>query len=213
MDGERGGAATRIFREWTQFAILLFATAWGVYTFVYKELILPSRRPATLAVSTSLEELGRTEDKVLIRLRVHAVNRTDRKVYVPALWYSVHGVRLAERSGEQEEYRAQIEYAPQAEIHASYSAVADADLVAVGTILNRVTDYYETTNETTNGVLFEVPLDRRYDALQARAQFFLTRQTEGLALNETRIATGSWSGSSSTRWMILNGPAMANFIA
>jgi hypothetical protein len=187
MDGERGGRVTRGFREWTQFGILLFATGWGVYTFVYKETILPARRPATLTVTASLEELGRTEDKALIRLRVHAVNRTDRKVYVPALWYSVTGLKLAEQSTAPEEYRSQIEYAPQAELQARYSAIAAADVVAVGTILNRVTDYYEPTDETTNEVLFEVPL-QPYDALQARAQFFLTRETDGLSLSGWNVS-------------------------
>jgi hypothetical protein len=189
MDGERSGV-TRVFREWTQFVILLFATGWGVYTFIYKEAILPSRRPATLTVSTTLEELGRTQDKALIRLRVHAVNRTDRKVYVPALWYTVQGYKLIEQSGDDEAFRAQIEYAPQAELQARHSAPSDAAVVAVGTILNRVTDYYEPTDETTNEVLFEVPL-KDYDALRATAQFFLTRQTDGLSLTGWDVGESS----------------------
>jgi hypothetical protein len=111
------------------------------------------------------------------------VNRTDRKVYVPALWYTVCGLKLAEQPGDDvDEYRSQVEFAPEAEIQARYSSVAAADVVAVGTILGRVTSYYEPTDETTNEVLFEVPVDK-YDALQARAQFFLTRETEGLAIS------------------------------
>jgi hypothetical protein len=209
MDGERSGLVTRTLREWTQFAILLFATGWGVYTFVYKETILPSRRPATLAVSTSLEEVGRTEKKALIRLRVHAVNRTDRKIYVPALWYTIQGYRLTEQTGAADEFRAQIEYAPQAEIHGRYSTVADADVVAVGTILNRVTDYYEPTDETSNEVLFEVPLDR-YHALRVHAQFFLTRQTDGLSLNGWQV---SESGELNPQLMLTNRPYDPGFNA
>ena len=208
MDGERG-IVSRTFREWTQFAILLFATGWGVYTFVYKETILPSRRPATLTVSASLEELGRTEEKALIRLRVHAVNRTDRKVYVPALWYTVHGLKLSEQSGQQEDFRAQVEYAPQTEISARYSAITQYDVVAVGSILNRVTDYYEPTDETTNEVLFEVPLDR-YDALQARAQFFLTRDTQGLAMSGWQVAE---SGELSPQLLLAGRPYEPEFNA
>lgn len=186
MDGERGKVVSKSFREWTQFGIVLFATAWGVYTFVYKETILPSRRPATLTVSTNLEELGRAENKVLIRLRVHAVNRTDRKVYVPALWYTVCGLKLAEQPGDQSEYRSQVEFAPEAEIQARFSSITAADVVAVGSILGRITSYYEPTDETTNEVLFEVPVEK-YDALQARAQFFLTRDTDGLAISGWRV--------------------------
>lgn len=186
MDGARDKLVSKSFREWTQFGIVLFATAWGVYTFVYKETILPSRRPATLTVSTNLEELGRTSETVLIRLRIHAVNRTDRKVYVPALWYTVCGLKLQGQTPEESDYRSQVEFAPDAELQARYSSIAAADVVAVGTILNRITSYYEPTDETTNEVLFEVPVDK-YDALQARAQFFLTRETEGLALSGWRV--------------------------
>lgn len=185
MDGEPGARAKAI-KDWTQFAMLLFATAWGVYTFVYKETILPARRPATLTVTTELEELGRNADRVLMRLRIHAINRTERKVYVPALWYSVRGIQLAPQQQSLDEYRSRIGSLPQAEVHARHSAVTGADVVAVGTILNEITCYYEPTDETTNEVLFEVPADH-YDALEARARFFVTKETEGLSLAEWAV--------------------------
>lgn len=186
MSEGRSLKATAI-KDWSQFAMLVFATIWGVYTFVYKETILPARRPATLTVTAEMEELGRKEDRVLMRLRIHAVNRTDRKVYVPALWYSVRGVQLAAQGEALEQYRARIGSTPQAEINARYSGVAGADVVAVGTILNQVTSFYEPTDETTNEVLFEIPAEL-YDALEARAEFFVTKDTEGVSLAEWNVA-------------------------
>src|SRR5262245_14017135 len=100
MEGRRSNTASKVIREWTQFVVLLFATAWGVYTFVYKETILPARRPATLTVTATLEELARNDEQVLIRLRIRAVNHTDRKVYVPALWYRVRGIELSPQEGD-----------------------------------------------------------------------------------------------------------------
>ena len=185
MNDGRGARAAAI-KDWAQFAMLVFASAWGVYTFVFKETILPARRPATLTVTAKLEELGRNDRRVLMRLRVHAVNRTDRKVYVPALWYSVRGVQLTQQSDDLEQYRTRIESFPKAEIHARYSTLAGADVVAVGTILGEVTCYYEPTDETTNEVLFEVPTDY-YDALEAKAEFFVTKETDGLSLAEWEV--------------------------
>lgn len=187
-DTKSKAGVSRGFREWAQFIMLLFATGWGVYTFVYKETILPSRRPATLTVTATLEELGRNAENVLIRLRVHAVNRTDRKVYVPALWYTVRGLKMGKLSASPEEYRSYVESTPQAEVHARYSAVYAAESVAVGTILRQITDYYEPTDETTNEILFEVPL-ANYDALEAKAQFFVTRQIDGLSNYQWSVAT------------------------
>src|SRR5690349_21023265 len=81
-------------REWVQFGILIFATIWGAYTFVYKEHIEPELKPAALVVTGDLQETGRSEESLMIRARVHAVNKTDRPLYMPALWYTVWGVRL-----------------------------------------------------------------------------------------------------------------------
>jgi hypothetical protein len=185
MSEARGVRVTAV-KDWAQFAMLVFATAWGVYTFVFKETILPARRPATLTVTAKLEELGRHDSRILMRLRIHAVNRTDRKVYVPALWYSVRGLQLASQEDEIDAYRARIESRPNAEVQARYSAVAGADVVAVGAILSEVTSFYEPTDETTNEVLFEVPADY-YDALETRAEFFVTKEIDGLSLAEWNV--------------------------
>ena len=182
MDAERGAGVARKVKEGTQFAILLFASTWGVYTFVYKETILPSRRPATLTVTTSLEELGRTDETVFIRLRVHAANRTDRRIYVPALWYNVEAFQLSKQAGELDGFRAQIAQAPQADIQSRFSAVTASDVVAVGTIYKTGATWFEPTQEDTTEVLFEVPLDRRYDALHVQSQCLLTKTLDGLEL-------------------------------
>ena len=172
----------------TQFGILLFATVWGVYTFVYKETILPERRPATLTVTTSLEELGRTSEAVLIRLRIHAVNRTDRRVYAPALWYNVEAFKLAPQAGGLDEYRARVASAPQFDIQSRFSGVSESDVVAVGTIYKTGTTWFEPTHEDTTEVLFAVPLARRYDALYVKSLCFLTKDVNGLALTGWKVS-------------------------
>ncbi|HBG06121.1 MAG: hypothetical protein A2075_01660 [Geobacteraceae bacterium GWC2_58_44] len=165
-------------REWTQFAILIFATGFGIYRFVYKDIYIPSKRTATLTIQSSLEEFGRARESVLIRARIHAVNQTDRTVYVPALWYSVLGLRFGSQEGVLPEYRSRVERSP-CQLNARYSMVSEADVVAVGTILTQLTDFYHPADQTANDILFCVPVDR-YEAIELRVNFFFTKETRGL---------------------------------
>lgn len=55
-DAPASSRFTRI-REWVQFGILVFATAWGVYTFILKDIIRPAQRPTALELTTTLEEV------------------------------------------------------------------------------------------------------------------------------------------------------------
>lgn len=72
-------------KDWLQIILLVFGAAWGIYTFVYKEIIVPSRRPAALRVTATLEEVGRKKDMLLVRARIVVSNQSDTKIYAPAL--------------------------------------------------------------------------------------------------------------------------------
>lgn len=180
MDGDRASSIGRAMRDWTQFVILLFATVWGVYTFIYKEEVLPAKRPATLVVTSSIEELGRTSDDLMVRVRIHAINNTDRKVYVPALWFTAWGLRLQSQPGLLADFQSQVKSAPKFSMTSRYSVEAVRDVVAVGTVLESVDAYYEPTDATTNEILFQVPVGR-YDAIEVRVDFIITKDTNGLA--------------------------------
>ena len=172
-------------KDWTEFGILVFATAFGIYRFIYKDIYVPGQRTATLTVQSSLEEFGRTRDTLLIRARIHAQNQSERTVYVPALWYVATGLRFQEQGGELEAYLKQIEQSP-AELNARYSAVAETDVVAVGTILNETTAYYHPADQTSNDILFAVPLNR-YEALELKVHFFVTKEIGGLGNPEWQV--------------------------
>lgn len=179
------GFTALALREWTEYAILLFATGFGIYRFIYKDIYVPGQRTATLTVQSSLEEFGRTPDTVLIRARIHGENQSERTVYVPALWYTVAGLRFAEQAGDLDAYLGRIRQNP-VDLNARYSALAMWDVVAVGTILTDVTAYYHPADQTTNDALFAVPLNR-YDALELRVNFFVTKETRGLGTPEWQV--------------------------
>ncbi len=172
-------SVAQAIRDWTQFAILLFATGFGIYRFVYKDIFIPSKRSATLTLDSTLEEVGRAKERVLIKVSIHAANRTDKTVYVPALWYTVLGKRFASQQGLLPEYRSQIERSPNLEVIARYSSESLTDVVAVGTILSQLTDFYHPADETTNEDIIGVPVDL-YDAIELQVRVFVTKDTRGL---------------------------------
>src|SRR5215218_6583250 len=81
-----------IVRDVIQALALLIAAMWGGYTFIYREIIIPARRPAALVVTPTLEAIGRRGDTILARATFHMVNHSASKVYAPAIWYSVRGL-------------------------------------------------------------------------------------------------------------------------
>jgi hypothetical protein len=161
-------------RDWVQFVLVLFAAGFGIYQFIWKERIVPTMRPATLAVTPTLYEVGRKENMALIRATVHAVNRSDSKIYVPAFWFNAWGVRL-----EMDEQSDAIRQSNESQSSARYSRQLPGDLLATWRMVALET-YYEPGDETTNDELFLVPADK-YDAVQLRAEMYLTRKINPLA--------------------------------
>src|SRR5215210_7720118 len=73
-------ARARVLRDVLQAFALLIAAAWGLYTFVYKEVIVPRNRPAALVVTPTLEAIGRQGDMVLALAVFQMKNTSDSKV-------------------------------------------------------------------------------------------------------------------------------------
>lgn len=91
MTQQRGRSKLEATKDFVEVVAIIVAGFWASCTFWYQE----SQRPAALAVSASLEEVGRRDGMALVRLNVHAVNRSNSKVYVPAFWYTVEGLRIS----------------------------------------------------------------------------------------------------------------------
>ena len=82
--------------EWTKTAAVVVAALWGVYTFIWKDILVPSWAPASLVIEVKTRqegpehrpEAGRTGSSRL-RLRVIATNPSSRKLYLlPNIWWA-----------------------------------------------------------------------------------------------------------------------------
>lgn len=173
-------------RDWTQFAVILFASVWGIYTFVYKEIIVPAHRPAALAISCDLQEVGRNENMALVRARVHLANKRDTKIYAPAIWLTLKGLRITAKEASDERIVPPAENVqPPPEKFAS-SSEEEASFVARWRLPDWET-WYEPGDETTNEVLFYVPLNL-YEAAELTVQVFVTKNIDDLASVKWNVA-------------------------
>ena len=79
------------FHEWIRSGGILIAAAWGIYTFVWKDILVPSWQPAHINVEASLTPVtGRLADVdgQEMTLEVKGTNASSRRVYfLPNVWW------------------------------------------------------------------------------------------------------------------------------
>ncbi len=171
----RRRVAAVVVRDIIQGLALIVAAAWGGYTFIYKEIVLPSRRPAALVVTPTLEAIGRHGDTILARATFHMANHSDSKVYSPAIWYSVRGLKLAPQAPDDSTYlRQNGEAAEKTYATARFSAFSAVELIGSGKLAPEVETWFEPGGEQTLEQLLFIPADR-YDAAQLQVQFLITK--------------------------------------
>ena len=84
---------------WVQIAGILIAAAWGVYTFVFKEIITPKAAPVNISMSLQLKKVGTGSSTkanlTAVELNVSATNPSTREIHLlPSAWIA-HGVCIA----------------------------------------------------------------------------------------------------------------------
>lgn len=168
-------ARARVLRDVLQAFALLIAAAWGLYTFVYKEVIVPRNRPAALVVTPMLEAIGRRGDTILARATFQMANHSDSKVYVPAMWYSVRGLKLQGVEQDDSTYLRQVgEDAQKPYPTARFSQFTAADLLAAGKVSTEVETWFEPDAEQRVEQILLIPADR-YDAAQLQVQYLISK--------------------------------------
>lgn len=191
-DGQQESRAVRV-RGWIQFGVLVFATVWGAYTFILKDIVRPARRPTALDLTVGLEEVGRTPTHRLIRLRVARLNPTDRRLYMLDEWYTVWGHKVVRRDSAS--FRSEVEVAPRLTVTARHSTVR-TEVVASGRIVTGdATDgfhWYDPHDKSTYEAVFAVP-GQQYDFLTVRAEYYYASDTVNAGPSRWELADdASW---------------------
>jgi len=91
-----------LLHEWIRSGGILIAAAWGVYTFIYKDIYVPSQQPAHLSLEASLKPVPDRPTPAAGRemlLEIKATNASSRRVYLLANIWSLRGINSAARTG------------------------------------------------------------------------------------------------------------------
>ena len=173
-------SAAQAIREWVQFLTIIFVAGFGVYQFVQKEILIPSRRPAVLIMDATLDPIGRRGNLVLLRARIHFVNKSTNRVYVSNLWYTATGVRFEVIDPPNRPEPPEVE--KNLDGDAWFNAFSKEALREVVAVWKFPSDsmWFDATDETTEEQVFYVPASR-YDAVQLKVQAYITRNIEDLA--------------------------------
>ena len=186
-------AQLNTLREWLQMAAMVTAAIWGVYEFIWKDVITPSHRPTALDLVASLEQVGERDDHVLVRARLAAHNPTDRRIYVPAYWFIVSGHALELKAGAEIDYRTLLAgLGDETGLVSTYGPERMSAIVAQQRLVTSGTAWWEPQDKTNDEAVFAVPKDR-FDYLQLRVVYMHTRDA-------ARLAAPTWSARSSGAW-------------
>lgn len=167
----------RASRQWAQVISIAFASFFGIYTFWYTEVIGPSRLPAALSVTPRLEQIGTMGDTAIVRASVQIENESQANVHVPAMWYTVRGLRLV----PQDTLKPYVRRSPrgQPELHALYSRQEAPTVVASGRFIDHPEMWFQPGGHSQLEEIFLVPA-RDFDVVQLKVDYALLRSNEGL---------------------------------
>ena len=91
-----------LLHEWIRSGAVLIAAVWGVYTFIYKDIYVPSQQPAHLSLEASLKPVPDRPTPAVgqeMLLEIKATNTSSRRVYLLANIWTLRGINLATRTG------------------------------------------------------------------------------------------------------------------
>jgi hypothetical protein len=189
---QEGDGTFQRFRESVQFFLIIFGACWGIYTFIYKDIIVPARRPPAVTLTATLEELDGADGMILVRAHLVVANRGDNKVWVPALWWNVYGEGLGgeDRTPSQfaEDVRPLLKRGDEGV--SRFSNVRSVEIVAAG----RVPDYelwYQPRDETVHEQLFLVP-EGRFDVVQIKVYAYILKSIDEFAPTRWEIGEEGW---------------------
>jgi hypothetical protein len=97
-----------LLHEWIRSGTVLIAAVWGVYTFIFKDIYVPSQQPAHLSLEASLKPVPDRPRPTAaagleMLLEIKATNASSRRVYLLANIWKLREMNAAPRTGPKAE--------------------------------------------------------------------------------------------------------------
>jgi hypothetical protein len=189
-------ARSLLLHEWIRSGGILIAAAWGVYTFVWKDILVPAWQPASLSLEatlTAVPDRPAMADGREMTLVVKAVNASSRRVYPLANIWWLSGLRRDPRPGSAERREqlflreSDLLLRQEALQHAERGVISSSGaLLAVGRLFDD--DVIDPGGIVNRTILVRIPNGTSAADLRVIVPL-LTRPPEGL-FNGRRLAWG-----------------------
>ena len=161
-----------LLHEWIRSGAVLIAAVWGVYTFIYKDIYVPSQQPAHLNLEASLKPVPDRPRPTAaagleMLLEIKATNASSRRVYLLANVWTLRGVDTAPRTGpkvESDFLQESIQLLRDGSLLPTERGVrrTAGKMIAVGRLLGD--EFIDPGNAVNRSILVHIP--KEYDAVE-----------------------------------------------
>lgn len=170
--------------EWIQALLIGASTLIGAGTFWYTDIHQPAVSPATLTLTPSLETIGRRGNELLVRATLTVENRSNYRVYTPAMWYTVRGQCFQPVSVPADSFEAGVSAWTEGGVRSRFNTATDGELLVVGRPSPRKDSYFDPASERRYEELFLVPRGE-FAALRMEVHYMVAKDV-------SEIATTRW---------------------
>jgi hypothetical protein len=146
-------------KDWGVVVISLATLVSTSYQFYFREVLREERKPTALAIEAKLEQVGRRDDLVLVRIVVRASNPSDRRIYVPAFWYTLYGMSLSDRACAESIPWHRLQGSSDRMVIASYNTLRNTEVVAQRRMFGELA-WWEPRDVTNFEDIVALPADR-----------------------------------------------------
>jgi hypothetical protein len=172
-----------LLHEWIRSGAVLIAAVWGVYTFIYKDIYVPSQQPAHLNLEASLKPVPDRPSPAAgleMLLEIKATNASSRRVYLLANIWTLRGVDTAPRTGqkvESEFLQESIQLLRDGSLLPTERGVrrTAGKMIAVGRLLGD--EFIDPGNAVNRSILVHIP--KEYDAVELSLATALLSRRQG----------------------------------
>lgn len=167
-------------KEWLQITVILFTVAWTSYEFFFKEYIKPSQEPTALQLRVKLEYAGEKDGFLMVKASIHAENPSNRRIYVPAMWYTIKGRRISTSKEAVNGKPAGPDSPAEPELIRNYAPVISSEIVAEQRMLDGIdNNWWDPSDSTDDELSFAVPKGE-FDFLDIVVVYLYTKNVDAL---------------------------------
>lgn len=153
--------------SWMQILGIVVAAAWGAWTFIYKEIVVPKSAPVNVTVDLELKKIsagqpGENKKRLIpVQFKVSAKNPSTREIYLlPSVWMAT-GAKITPGDNEIGEVPA-ITSRNEQTVAQRHAAVTENVIIAFGGLVED--DSLKPNEVTTRTFILYVP-PNEYDSI------------------------------------------------